>query len=245
MRLTLRLALIAAGLIACLPLHYLWKLFGGPSPWPRIFLGWVGRSAGMRARVEGQPLRSHVLFLANHLSWLDIMLIAGASGSAFVSKEEVARWPVIGWLAGLNQTIYVARAQRGAVRDQADALRRALASGRPVALFPEGTTEGGAEVLSFRASLLAALFPSLPGVMVQPVAVDYGTAAGEIAWMGEESAADNGKRVLSRKGSVPVTIRFLEPLDPAEFRDRKALAEAARGAVVAALGASAAPADSL
>lgn len=245
MRLTLRLALIAAGLTAFLPLHYLWKLFERPSPWPRMFLGWVGWSAGMRVRVEGEPLRRHVLFLANHLSWLDIMLIAGASGAAFVSKEEVGHWPVVGWLAGLNDTIYVARAQRGAVREQADTLRKALASGRPVALFPEGTTEGGAEVLPFRASLLASLFPPLPGVMVQPVAVDYGAAARDIAWTGEETAAENGKRVLSRKGSAPVTIHFLEPLDPAGFRDRKALAEAARNAVVAALGASAAPADGL
>jgi 1-acyl-sn-glycerol-3-phosphate acyltransferase len=245
MRLTLRVLMIVAGLIACLPLHYLWKLLRRPSPWPRIFLAWVGRSAGMRVRVEGRPLTRHVLFLSNHLSWLDIMLIAGAGGAAFVSKEEVARWPVIGWLSGLNKTIFVARTQRGAVRDQADTLRKALASGQPVALFPEGTTEGGPEVLPFRASLLASLFPPLPGVKVQPVALDYGAAAGGIAWMGEEGAADNAKRVLSRSGVTPVRIRFLNPLDPQDFGDRKALAEAARSAIVTALGASDARADGL
>ena len=101
MRLTLRLAAIVAALILYVPLHYGWKLFGRRSPWPRRFLGFVGRAAGMRARIVGRPLESHVLFLANHLSWLDIMLIAGASGAAFVSKDDVARWPVIGWgLAG-------------------------------------------------------------------------------------------------------------------------------------------------
>jgi 1-acyl-sn-glycerol-3-phosphate acyltransferase len=245
MRLSLRVMMIVAGLIACLPLHYLWKLIGRPSPWPRIFLGWVGRSAGMRVRVEGRPLGRHVLFLANHLSWLDIMLIAGASGATFVSKEEVARWPVIGWLSSLNKTIFVARTQRGAVRDQAEALRLALARGQPVALFPEGTTEGGAEVLPFRASLLASLFPPRPGVRVQPVALDYGSAAAGIAWVGKEGAGDNAKRVLSRKGVAPVRIRFLDPLDPKDFRDRKALSEAARAAIVAALGASEARGDGL
>ena len=245
MRLTLRLLMIAAGLIACLPLHYLWKLFGRPSPWPRIFLGWVGRSAGMRLRVEGQPLRRHVLFLANHSSWLDIMLIAGASGAAFVSKEEVGRWPVIGWLSRLNNTIFVQRTQRGAVRDQADALRNALGRGQPVALFPEGTTEGGAAILPFRASLLASLYPPLPGVKVQPVALDYGAAADDIAWVGKEAAWSNGKRVLSRKGTTEVTIRFLTPMDPQAFPDRKALAQAARGAVVGALGASEGGGDGL
>ncbi|HEV2080089.1 MAG TPA: lysophospholipid acyltransferase family protein [Allosphingosinicella sp.] len=245
MRLTLRIAMIVAGLIVCLPLHYLWKLFGRPSPWPRVFLGWVGRSAGMRVRVEGRPLQTHVLFLANHLSWLDIMLMAGASGTAFVSKDEVATWPVIGWLARLNNTIFIARTQRGAVRDQADTLRRALSAGQPVALFPEGTTEGGADVLPFRASLLASLFPPLPEIRVQPVALDYGPAADDIAWLGQEPALTNAKRVLSRRGTSPVTLRFLTPLDPAEFGDRKLLAEAARGEIVRALGASEAGGDRL
>ncbi|HEY0626470.1 MAG TPA: lysophospholipid acyltransferase family protein [Allosphingosinicella sp.] len=238
MRLALRTLLIVAGLIACLPLHYLWKLLGRKSPWPRRFLYWVGRAAGMRARVEGQPLRSRVLFLSNHLSWLDIMLIASASGAAFVSKEEVARWPVIGWLASLNDTIFVARTQRGAVRDQADALRNALARGQPVALFPEGTTEGGVEILPFRASLLASLFPPLPDVKVQPVAIDYGAAGHDIAWVGKEGAAANAKRVLSRKGTTAVRIRFLKPVDPHSYPDRKALAEAARAEIVQALSAS-------
>lgn len=245
MRLTLRIAMIVAGLIVCLPLHYLWKLFGRHSPWPRTFLGWVGRSAGMRVTVQGRPLQSHVLFIANHLSWLDIMLLAGASGTAFVSKDEVAHWPVIGWLAGLNKTIFIARTQRGAVRDQADTLRKAVASGQPVALFPEGTTEGGAEVLPFRASLLASLFPPLPEVKVQPVALDYGAAADDIAWLGQEPALANAKRVLSRRGTTPVTLRFLPPLDPAGFGDRKALAEAARGEIVRALGASERAGDGL
>jgi 1-acyl-sn-glycerol-3-phosphate acyltransferase len=100
-------------------------------------------------------------------------------------------------------------------------------------------------VLPFRASLLASLFPPLPDVKVQPVALDYGSAAGGIAWVGKEGAADNAKRVLSRKGATPVRIRFLEPLDPKDFGDRKALAEAARGAIVGALGASAGPVNAL
>lgn len=236
MRLAWRVAAIAAGLLFCLPLHYFWKLLGIPSPWPRRFLFWVGYAAGMRVRTLGSPLRTHVLFVSNHMSWLDIMLIAGATGAAFVSKDDVARWPVIGWLASLNKTIFVARSSRGAVRDQADALRSALASGQPVALFPEGTTGGGREVLPFRASLLASLFPSLSDIRVQPVAIDYGAAGDEIAWVGEEPAAANVRRVLARKGIAQVTLSFLEPIDPAQAGDRKALAEMSRSEIVTALG---------
>lgn len=245
MRLTLRTLAIVAGLLVCLPLHYLWRLFRRRSPWPRVFLGWVGRAAGMRVRVVGTPLRSHVLFVSNHLSWLDIMLIAGASGAAFVSRDDIARWPVIGWLAGLNDTVYVARADRRAVQGQADALRAALATGRAVALFPEGTTEGGDAVLPFRASLLASLVPPLPGIRLQPVALDYGPAARDIAWVGAEPAGANAKRVLSRKVTTPVTLHFLAPIDPAAMPDRKKLAEASRAEIVAALDASAATSDRL
>jgi 1-acyl-sn-glycerol-3-phosphate acyltransferase len=234
LRLILRALAIVAALLICLPLHYLWKLAGRPSPWPRRFLGLVARAAGMKVRVVGVPLERDVLFLANHLSWLDILVLAGASGTAFVSKAEVAATPVVGWLARLNNTVFVARAERSAVRGQADALRTALASGQPVALFPEGTTEGGPEILPFRASLLAALFPPLPGVKVQPVALDYGAAAHDLAWVGDEPGLDNVRRVLARRGTTPVTVRFLAPVDPASG-DRKALAAAARAEIVEAL----------
>ncbi len=228
---------MAAALLVCLPLHYLWRLLGRPSPWPRRFLALVARAAGMKVRVTGTPLERDVLFLANHLSWLDIVVLAGASGTAFVSKAEVAATPVIGWLAGLNNTVFVARAERSAVRGQADALRTALASGQPVALFPEGTTDGGPEILPFRASLLASLFPPLPGVKVQPVALDYAEAAHDLAWIGDEAGLANVRKVLTRRGTTPVTVRFLAPVDPATA-DRKALAKAARDEIADALGKS-------
>jgi lyso-ornithine lipid O-acyltransferase len=244
-RLTLRVLAIVGGLLFYLPLHYLWKALGRRSPWPRHFLAWVGRAAGMRVQVSGTPLPSHVLFVANHISWLDIMLIAGATGAAFVSKGDVARWPVIGWLASLNNTIFVDRAERGAVRGQADTLRIALATGQPVALFPEGTTEGGQNVLPFRASLLSSLVPPLPDVKLQPVAIDYGRAGSEIAWVGDEAAAANAKRVLSRRGTARVTMRFLPPIDPQENPDRKALAQLSRTRIVEALSASESAANRL
>lgn len=243
-RLIFRTLAMVAALLVCLPLHYAWRLAGRRSPWPRRFLGWVARAAGMRVRVAGVPLTRDVLFLANHLSWLDILVLAGASGTAFVAKAEVATTPVIGWLAGLNNTVFVARTERSGVRGQADALRGALASGQPVALFPEGTTDGGPAILPFRASLLAALFPPLPGVRVQPVALDYGAAAHDLAWIGDEPGLVNVRRVLGRRGTTPVTVHFLAPVDPAEG-DRKALASAARAEIVEALGPSGGAADRL
>jgi 1-acyl-sn-glycerol-3-phosphate acyltransferase len=235
LRFAARVAAIVAALLVCVPLHYAWKLAGRPSPWPRSFLGTVGRIAGMDVTVVGTPLRSHVLFAANHLSWLDIMLLAGATGTTFVSRDDVARWPVIGWLARMNDTVFVDRSNRRSVHGQARTLRGALAGGQPVALFPEGTTEGGEGVLPFRASLFSSLFPPLVGLQVQPVAIDYGDAAREIAWVGKEPAAVNARRILSRSGHVPVALHFLEPIDPAALPDRKALAQAARDEILSVL----------
>ena len=154
-------------------------------------------------------------------------------------------WPAIGWLAGLNDTIYVARTARRQARDQADRLRAALDAGRSVSFFPEGTTEGGHAVLPFRASLFGSLYPPIEGVLVQPVAIDYGALTHDIAWVGEESTGANARRVMSGYRRIPVTVRFLDPIDPRSAGDRKALAALAREAIVQALGASAGAPDRL
>ena len=237
MRLILRVAAVVALFLVCVPLHYLWKLLPGRSPWPQLFLGGAGWLLGLRVRIDGVPLKDHVLFVSNHVTWLDTFALGGATPAAFVSRDDVEGWPVIGWAAGLNDTIYVARQARRDVHGQADRLRRALADGRAVALFPEGTTEGGHEVLPFRPSLFASLFPPLDKVRVQPVAIDYGPLAEEVAWVGEEPAGTNAKRVLSRKGAIPVVLRFLDSVDPHEAGDRKALAAQSQAEVEEALAA--------
>ena len=233
-----RIATIALGLGFCVPLHYLWRLFGARSIWPQIFLSYAGTCAGLRVRIEGVPLKAKALFAANHVSWLDVFALGGAAPAVFVSRDDVAGWPAVGWLAALNDTIYVARTARREVHGQADQLRSALAAGRAVALFPEGTTEGGHEILPFRPSLFASLFPPLDGVRVQPVAIDYGALAREIAWAGEEPAGANALRVLGRRGTIPVTLRFLEPVDPQQEGDRKRLARHAESEVAVALAGS-------
>ncbi len=235
MRAYLRIAGIAAGILFCVPCHYLWRAFGARSIWPQVFLGYAARCAGLKVRIVGTPLPGHVLFAANHVTWLDILALGGATRASFVAKDEVENWPLVGWLAGINRTLYVARQARREVHAQADQIRVALAEGRAVALFPEGTTEGGHEILPFRASLFASLFPPLEGVKLQPIAIDYGADAEEIAWVGEEPAGSNAKRVLSRKGTIPVVLRFLAPIDPQAAGDRKVLAARARAEVVESL----------
>jgi 1-acyl-sn-glycerol-3-phosphate acyltransferase len=234
LRVAARLFALLVALLGGLVLHGLWRLVRRPSPWPRRFLGLVAHIVGARVRVVGPPLRRDVVFLSNHLSWIDILAIAGATGSAFVAKGELRAVPLVGWLCTLNRTLFVSRDDRLQVTEQIARLRAAIGAGGPVTVFPEGTTGDGVTLLPFKAALLAALDPPPPGVRVQPIRIDYGAATPELAWVGDEPGGAHALRVLRRRGTFPVTLHLCPPFDPAAVGNRKAIAARARSAIEAA-----------
>ncbi|MBO9375732.1 1-acyl-sn-glycerol-3-phosphate acyltransferase [Sphingomonas histidinilytica] len=201
--------------------------------WVRFFLQWFGEAMGLDVRVEGRPLGRDVLYVANHVSWLDILALGGATPTRFISKDDVGNWPLVGMLARIGGTIFIDRTSRRAAHGQVDQLGQALLDHHPVALFPEGTTGDGRSLFPFRPALFASVAPPPPGIAVQPVAIDYDAAASEICWTGDEDLGPNAKKVLGRPGRLRCTIRFLDPLPPSD--DRKALAARAQAAVAAAL----------
>ena len=75
----------------------------------------AARAVGVRVRIAGQPHGGDMFLLANHVSWIDILAMGGATGAAFVAHDGIARWPVVGWLAAQNNTLFVARERRGAL----------------------------------------------------------------------------------------------------------------------------------
>lgn len=235
LRIIARMAGLIALLLVLVPLHYLYRVFKYGSPFPMLFLRWAGWVVGARVRRIGTPLRRDVFFIANHVSWIDILALAGASGTAFVAKYELSQVPVIGWLCGLNRTVYVQRENRLGVAEQINALREALADNWSVTVFPEGTTTDNQSLLPFKTSMLSVLEPPPPGVLVQPVLMDYGEIGKWIGWIGEESGVNNAKRIMARPGTFEVKIHFLEPFSPEEFRGRKAIGARARAAIEAAL----------
>jgi len=222
---------LAAALALLLPLHGVWRLVRAPSPWPRLFLKLSARIVGARVRVVGRPLRRDVIFVANHVSWTDILALAGATGTAFVAKGELATAPLVGWLCGLNRTVFVRRESRLDIGAQVDEVRAALAEGWALTLFPEGTTGDGLTLLPFKSALFAAVDPPPAGTRVQPVRIDYGEATPDIAWIGDEPGAAHVRRVLGRPGDFAATLTFLDPFDPAAYPGRKALAAEARARI--------------
>jgi 1-acyl-sn-glycerol-3-phosphate acyltransferase len=228
-----RIVGLAALFLAYLPPHLLSRLLTGRSRWPRRFLSSAGWIAGVRTRIVGRPLEPHTLIVANHTSWLDILILGGSTGTAFVSKAEVEDAFLLGWLADQNRTLYIERAERSDAHGQVRRIADALDHPQPLTIFPEGTTGDGRTLLPFRSTLLDAVAPPPPNAQVRPVAIDFGETVDSISWHSGETGIENVRRVLGRRGRIEVVVRLLEPLQP--HVDRKALTREARQALGAAL----------
>ncbi len=150
-----------------------------------------------------------------------------------MAKKEVGTWPFVASLARLQRTVFVDRNKRVTVGDTAGEITQRLSTGDTVVLFAEGGTGDGVSLTPFRASLFVSANEAR--AIVQPVAVDYGARAGEIAWPHGAGFKSELLRMLNRPAPVPVTLRFLAPLDGSAI-DRKLLATETYAAVAGALG---------
>lgn len=224
----LRLLAIAGWLAFCAGCHVVVRRFG-PSPWPKRLLAGIARIVGAQVRTSGFTPSGGTLIVANHVSWLDIPVLAGATDCAFIAKDGLRGHPFMRWLCEENGTVFVDREDRGAIGDQLHGIAAALHSPKPLTLFPEGTVGEGRRMLPFRSSLLKIAEQPPAPITIQPVAIDYGRHAPDFGWPEGESGRANFLRLLGRRGGVTITLHFLEPL--AAHLDRKQLARAAQTAI--------------
>ncbi len=229
-------------LIGCVPLYYAWRLGRLPNPWPRLFLGGIARIAGAKVRINGEQVRGGVFLLSNHVSWLDIPVIAHASGSAFIAHSGLAEIGLLKWLCEMNDTVFVARHDRRSVHTQVEMVRAALKDTGALTVFPEGTTSDGSALLPFKSSLLSALDPPPSGIAIQPLWIDYGPTVADLAWVGDEHGLDNFLKILARRKPIAVSVHFLPPLGSDETASRKTMAVAARERILGAMASEAGPA---
>lgn len=234
LRIALRIAAMLAALAIALPAFYLCKPLTRANPVPRRFLAALGRISGLRLRTIGPRPAAGTFLLANHVSWLDIPALAGATGTAFVAHDGLAAFAPLRWLCEKNDTVFIARHDRASIAGQVAQVRTALADTGALTVFPEGTTSDGTGLLPFKSSLLSALEGDADHVAVQPVWLDYGPEAAEIAWVGEEPGLTNALRILARRRPVTLTLHLLPPLDAADRANRKTMAKAAEAAMKAA-----------
>jgi 1-acyl-sn-glycerol-3-phosphate acyltransferase len=215
---------------------------------PSFYHRWCCRILGLRVRASGTPTRVRpVLFVANHVSYTDIAVLGSLIAGSFIAKAEVARWPLFGWLARLQRSIFVDR-RVGSIAAQRDAVARRLALGEALILFPEGTSGDGSRVLPFKSALFGAAQtrPPLGPIAVQPVLIAYtrldGIPLGRLyrpffAWYGTMSLAPHLWRMLGL-GTVEVAVEFHPPTSLADCGSRKALARYCHGRIAGGVAAA-------
>jgi 1-acyl-sn-glycerol-3-phosphate acyltransferase len=201
---------------------------------------------GVRIREVGaRSTASPALILSNHVSWLDICVISALAPVVFVAKSEVAGWPVFGWLARLQRTIFINRQARHQTGAATREIAGRLLGGDAVVLFAEGTSSDGIRVLPFRSSLVGAVHQALGNsthhiqITVQPMSLAYvgfgGVPMGRglrerVAWYGDAELVPHLLHVLS-SGAVDVTVSWGEAVAYEMSADRKAIARDAEKSV--------------
>lgn len=193
--------------------------------WARQLLDMLG----IQWQAEGAAMEAG-LCVANHISWLDIVVITASMPCTFLAKEEVRRWPLIGWISTQAGTCYVQRGSRMAAYRSTDNMTSLLQTGQRVVVFPEGTSSDGRDVLPFHSALVQSAINAR--VALQPVALRYTCAqrfSDAAAYYGDLSLARSLWRIACTP-TLQAHLLLLPPLDT-QGHDRRALSTHARARI--------------
>jgi len=206
---------------------------------PRFYHRRCCRILGIKVHRIGEPVTAGpVLFAANHISYTDITVLGSLIAGSFVAKNEVAGWPLFGWLAKLQRSVFVDRQVRSTAQ-QRDAIAQRLAAGDALILFPEGTSGDGNFVLPFKSALFSTVFHREQAITVQPVSIGYarldGLPIGRMlrpffAWYGDMDLIPHLWEALVT-GPIDVTVIFHPPMTVDTAGGRKGLAAKAEAIV--------------
>jgi 1-acyl-sn-glycerol-3-phosphate acyltransferase len=200
--------------------------------------GWARRTLhrlGVTLEVTGAPRPGPLLLAANHVSWLDILVIDAVQPVRFVSKADVRHWPLLGWMVACGGTLFIERESRRDAMRVVHQMAQALQAGDHLAVFPEGTTGAGPQLLPFHANLLQAAVAT--HVPVQAVALRFADASARfspaVSYVGDTSLLQSLWWVACAD-RLCAHVDFLEP-QRTDATDRRALAQALRAQIAAAL----------
>jgi 1-acyl-sn-glycerol-3-phosphate acyltransferase len=214
---------------------------------PHRYHKFLCRLFGIRIRVIGKPVEDEgLLFVANHTSYFDILVLSAAARVSFVARADVQTWPFFSTLAKLQETVFVERTRRARTGEARDQIRERLLAGDALVLFPEGTSSDGNRVLPFKSALMGAAEARVEDgtgqgrhVRVQPVSVAYVGLHGMpmsretrplFAWYGDMDLMPHLWEAV-KTGPIDVVVEFHAPMSLDTVGDRKALAAAAEATV--------------
>lgn len=189
----------------------------------------------IRVVAEGvvpQQVLSNTMFIANHISWVDIHALNSIHTSRFIAKSEIRQWPVFGFFATSVNTLFIDREKRHEAGKIVDTTRKALQAGDCICFFPEGTTTDGTEVKPFKGSLLQAAIEAKSEV--RPFSIHYPDVEEgintEMSYWGEMSLIESMRNVIRQKQAT-VVLRFADPINAADY-DRRNLVSITREVIV-------------
>ncbi|HTM29419.1 MAG TPA: lysophospholipid acyltransferase family protein, partial [Rhodanobacter sp.] len=229
-RVPLLLLLIVLGILLC-SLILSWNqqavMKNGREPFVHRMIRWWStmllRVFGLRAVRRGQPLADPVLFVANHTSWIDIEMLHAQRAACFVAKAEIARWPLVGWMAAAGGTIFHRRGSNHSLASVMQVMVERLYAGRAVAVFPEGGTGYNGVLKVFHARIFqAALDAEVP---VQPVALRFARDGRRVIDAGFHEGETFLQNIVRLLGEAPMDaeVHFLVPV-PASPEARRRMA---------------------
>jgi 1-acyl-sn-glycerol-3-phosphate acyltransferase len=191
-------------------------------PFIRWWHGRFCRILNVEVRIQGQPLDGHALWVSNHVSWLDIPGLGAHFPVYFLSKAEVAKWPIVGWLARISGTLFIKRGA-GDAGKITDMLTEHLQAGRNILFFPEGTTTDGQQLKRFFHKMFAAAVEA--DVPVQPIVLAYQDKEGgrhlQVPFVGDDDFFSHAMGVL-KTPHIVANVRVLPP-EPVSGRDARSL----------------------
>jgi 1-acyl-sn-glycerol-3-phosphate acyltransferase len=215
---------------------------------PNRYSRFLCKLFGLNIIVIGKPMQDRgVLMVANHTSYLDIIVLGGMAHVSFVAKSEVSTWPFFGLMARLYETVFVERSRRSQAGVARDQLRERLQVGDALVLFPEGTSNDGNRVLPFKSALMGAVEAEIgtdakgqvQHVPVQPVSISYvgfhGMPMGRenrplFAWYGDMELVPHLWEAVTA-GPIDVVIEFHPPMSIDDMGGRKPLAARAEAII--------------
>ncbi len=185
---------------------------------------------GIKVKISGKIDNKNILYVANHISYLDVFILGAFVKGIFVAKLEIKNWPLINKISALGRTIYVNRSKILSIKEQINILENYLKKKENLILFPEGTSSDGSKVLPFKSSLFSLTeIEKLREYKVQPVSISYSKIDGMpvekkfrpfFAWFGNMDLISHAWKFLGL-GLSEVDIKFHKPIKFNKFKDRK------------------------
>lgn len=247
----LKLVVFLIGTLVLVLVHTIWYILTRRLDVTMWFHKWCCFVFNIKTHIHGQSAHTKnkpVIYLVNHISYLDILVLGSYVDGCFVAKSEVSSWPGFGFLAKLQKTIFIVR-EKSALLKSRKSISDAMEKGHDIILFPEGTSTDGWDVMQFKAGLLGIFFPDdksndtknavIDDALVQPLAIKHAKTDGVVvtkdrqdlrdlyAWYGDMDLVPH-LWALSQTFRTDVELHFIEPLRSKDFVHRFDIANAAQ-----------------